>query len=77
MAKRMPSAETDALSREEEAFQALHQLHVGLVDIRDILQFVIEHGPLGNEDFDRGVAAAVSMSHMRAVALCNLVEEVR
>ncbi|EKT4090768.1 hypothetical protein QEG23_000238 [Stenotrophomonas maltophilia] len=66
-----------APSREEEASQALHELLVGLVDIRDILQFVIEHGPLGNEDFDRGVAAAVSMSHMRAVALCRLVEEVR
>lgn len=66
-----------APTREEQAFQALHELHVGVVDIRDLLQFVIEHGPLGNEDFPQGVAAAVSMTHMRAVALCNLVETVR
>ncbi|HFF6210871.1 TPA: hypothetical protein ACGCHH_000796 [Stenotrophomonas maltophilia] len=77
MAKRMPSEQVAPLSREEEAFQAIYELHVGLVDIRDILQFVIEHGPLGNEDFPRGIAAAVSMSHMRAVALCKVAEEVQ
>lgn len=77
MDKRASSEHSGELSREEQAFQALHELYVGVVDIRDLLQFVIEHGPLGNEDFPQGVAAAVSMTHMRAVALCKLAEIVQ
>lgn len=65
-----------ALNREEQAIQALHELYVGVADMRDLLQFVIENGPLGNEDFPRGIAAAVSMSHMRAVELCKVAEGV-
>lgn len=72
----MADRNRSAPSREEQAFQALHELHVGVADIRDLLQFAIDHGPLGNESFPRGVAAAISMTHMRAVALCTVVEEV-
>lgn len=67
---------TDTVSREEEAFQALHQLNAGVCDISDLCQFIIDNGPLGNANFPRGVAAAISMIHLRAVGLSKVVGEV-
>jgi len=64
------------LSREEEAFQALHKLNSGIADIGDLCQFVIDNGPLGNADFPRGIAAAISMIHLRAVGLSRVLGEV-
>lgn len=60
----------------EALTKALHELYVGVADMRDLLQFVIENGPLGNEEFPRGIASAVSMTHERAVALCKVAEGV-
>lgn len=76
MSKRASTDPTNQPSREDAAFQALHQLQAGIEDISDLCQFLIDNGPLGESDFPRGVAAAISMIHVRALSLQSVLGEV-